>query len=115
MTNYCIQAGNFLINHLNVKHKLSGNGQNYEYQNVENQKELRKPCKPSQRRKDLLKRSERRKANYQNVEKRIITTSKRVDHYYENHNVEKNVESRKTTFDVLIILNAIGKIRTSKV
>jgi hypothetical protein len=31
----------------------AGNGQNYEYQNVENQKELRKPCKPSQRRKDL--------------------------------------------------------------
>ena len=40
---------------------------------------------------------------------------KRVDHYYENHNVEKNVESQKTTFDVVIILNAIGKIRTSKV
>ena len=92
-----------------------GKGQNYENQNVENQKELRKPCKPSQRRKDLLKRSERRKANYQNVKKRIITTSKRVGHYYENHNVEKNVESRKTTFDVVIILNAIGKIRTSKV
>ena len=30
-----------------------GNGQNYENQNVENQKELRKPSKPSQRRKDL--------------------------------------------------------------
>ena len=32
----------------------------------------------------------------QNVEKRIITTSKRVDHYYENQNVkknEKNIES----------------------
>ncbi len=38
-----------------------GKGQNYENQNVENQKEHRKPCKPSQRRKDLLKRSERRK------------------------------------------------------
>ncbi len=70
-----------------------GKGQNYENQNVENQKELQKPCKPSQLRKDLLKRSERRKANFQNVEKRIITTSKRVDHYYENHNVKKNVES----------------------
>ena len=46
-----------------------GEGQNYENQNVENQKELRKPCKPSQRRKELLKRSERRKANFQNVEK----------------------------------------------
>ncbi len=46
-----------------------GEGQNYENQNVENQKELRKPCKPSQRRKELLKRSERRKANYHNVEK----------------------------------------------
>ncbi len=29
----------------------------------------------------------------QNIEKQIITTSKRVDHYYENHNVEKNVKS----------------------
>ena len=94
---------------------LMGNGQNYENQNVENQKELRKPCKPSQRRKDLLKRSERQKANYQNVKKRIITTSKRVDHYYEYHNVEKNVESLKMTFDVLIFLDAIGNIRTSKV
>ncbi len=70
-----------------------GKGQNYKNQNVENQKELRKPCKPSQRQKDLLKQSERRKANYQNVEKRIITTLKRVDHYYENHNVKKNIES----------------------
>ena len=57
-----------------------GEGQNYENQNVKNQKELQKPCKPSQRQKELLKRSERRKA-------------KRVDHYYENHNVEKNIES----------------------
>ena len=44
---------------------LLGNSQNYENQNVENQKELRKPCKPSQRRKDD-----------QNVEKRIFRTSK---------------------------------------
>jgi hypothetical protein len=40
---------------------IEGKGQNYENQNVENQKEHRKPCKPSQRQKDLLKRSERRK------------------------------------------------------
>ncbi len=92
-----------------------GNGQNYENQNVENQKDLRNLRRWSEHQKDKLKRSERQKANYQNVEKWIITTSKRVDHYYENHNVEKNVESRKTTFDVVIILNAIGKIRTSKV
>ena len=46
-----------------------GKGHYYENQNVENQKEHRKPCKPSQRRKELLKRSERRKANYHNVEK----------------------------------------------
>jgi hypothetical protein len=46
-----------------------GEGQNYKNQNVENQKELRKPCKPSQRRKELLKRSERRKENFQNVKK----------------------------------------------
>ncbi len=90
----------------------TGKGQNYENQNVENQKELRKLRRRSERQNDLFSWSERRKANYQNVEKRIITTSKRVDHYYENHNVEKNVESRKTTFDVVIILNAIGKIRT---
>ena len=44
---------------------VKGNGQNYENQNVENQKELRKPCKPSQRQK-----------NDQNVEKRIFRTSK---------------------------------------
>jgi hypothetical protein len=44
---------------------ILGNGQNYENQNVENQKELRKACKPSQRRKDD-----------QTVEKRIIRTSK---------------------------------------
>ena len=42
-----------------------GKGQNNENQNVENQKELRKPSKPSQRRKDD-----------QNVEKRIFRTSK---------------------------------------
>ena len=29
--------------------------------------------------------------------------------------VDQNVKSQKTTFDVVIILNAIGKIRTSKV
>ena len=29
--------------------------------------------------------------------------------------VDQNVESQKNTFDVVIILNAIGKIRTSKV
>jgi hypothetical protein len=92
-----------------------GKGQNYKNQNVENQKELRKLRRRSERQKDKLKRSERRKANYQNVKKRIITTSKRVDHYYENHNVKKNVESRKTTFNVVIILNAIDKIRTLKV
>ena len=47
--------------------KIWGNSQNYENQNVENQKELRKPIKPSQRRKELLKRSERRNQNVENV------------------------------------------------
>ena len=32
----------------------------------------------------------------QNVEKRIITTLKRVDHYYENQNVEKNEKNVKS-------------------
>ena len=86
----------------------TGGGRNVDDQNVDRPK-------ISERRNGLFSWSERRKANYHNVEKQIITTSKRVDHYYENHNVEKNVESRKTTFDVVIILNAIGKIRTSKV
>ena len=67
-----------------------GKGQNYENHNVENQKELRKLRRRSEHRKDWLKQSERQKANYHNVEKQIITTSKRVDHYYKNQNVEKN-------------------------
>jgi hypothetical protein len=33
----------------------------------------------------------------------------------ENQNVEKNVESLKMTFDVLIFFDAIGSIRMSKV
>ena len=43
--------------------------------------------------------SERRKANYHNVEKKRTS---------------KVIICLKTTFDVVIILNAIGKIRTSK-
>ena len=31
-----------------------------------------------------------KKGKDQNIKKLIITTSKRVDHYYENHNVEKS-------------------------
>ncbi len=41
-----------------------------------------------------------------------------LDQNVENQNVEKNVESQKsskTTFDVLIFFDAIGNIRTSKV
>jgi hypothetical protein len=56
---------------------ILGKGQNYEYHNVKNQKDLRKLRRRSEHRKDLLKRSERRKskrserrkANYHNVEK----------------------------------------------
>ena len=44
--------------------------------------------------------SERRKANYHNVKKKRTS---------------KVIICLKTTFDVVIILNAIGKIRTSKV
>ena len=94
---------------------FSGNGQNYENQNVENQKELRKPCKPSQRRKDD-----------QNVEKRIFRTSKSklsqrqkelitTTKITTSKRTSKVIICLKTTFDVVIILNAIGKIRTSKV
>ena len=40
---------------------------------------------------------------------------KSKDQNVENQNVEKNVKSLKMTFDVLIFLDAIGSIRTSKV
>ena len=67
-----------------------GGGRNVDDQNVDRPK-------ISERRNGLFSWSERRNQNVemvflvdQNVEKRIITTSKRVDHYYENHNVEKN-------------------------
>ena len=39
----------------------TGKGQNYEFHNVENQKEHQKKFKGSEHRKDLLKGSERRK------------------------------------------------------
>ena len=39
-----------------------GKDQNYEYHNVENQKDLRKLRRRSEHRKDLFKRSERRKS-----------------------------------------------------
>ena len=38
-----------------------------------------------------------KKGKDQNIEKRIITTSKRVDHYYENHNVKKNERTSKVS------------------
>ena len=41
---------------------FQGKGQNYKNHNVENQKELRKLRRRSEHRKDLLKRSERRKS-----------------------------------------------------
>jgi hypothetical protein len=44
---------------------------------------------------------------------RMIRTSK--DQNVENQNIKKNVESLKTTLEVLIIFDAIGNIRTSKV
>jgi hypothetical protein len=37
------------------------------------------------------------------------------DQNVKNQNIEKNVESLKMTFDVLIFLDAIGNIRTLKV
>jgi len=44
---------------------------------------------------------------------RMIRTSKNQN--VKNQNVEKNVESLKMTFDVLIFYDAIGNIKTSKV
>jgi hypothetical protein len=100
--------GDFLLG-LNLN-----NGKWSELRKSESRKPKRTP-KTMQTITTSKRRSERQKANFQNVEKRIITTSKRVDHYYEYHNVEKNVESLKMTFDVLIFLDAIGNNRTSKV
>ena len=71
--------------------------------NVENQN-----IEGSERQKYLLGWSERRK-----IWTSKIRTSK--DQNVENQNVKKNVESLKMTFDVLIFLDAIGNIRTSKV
>jgi hypothetical protein len=56
-----------------------------------------------------IERSERQKF----VLKMNVRTSK--DQNVENQDVKKNVESVKMTFDVLIFLDAIGNIRTSKV
>ena len=86
-----------------------GKGQNYKNHNVKNQKELRKLRRRSERRNGLFSWSERRKANYHNVEKQIITTSKRVDHYYENHNVEKNEKNVESLIFVIFhILTTYG-------
>jgi hypothetical protein len=51
----------------------------------------------------------------QNIESifRMIRTSK--DQNVKNQNVEKNIESLKMTFDVLIFFDAIDNIRTLKV
>ena len=52
---------------------------------------------------------------------RTSKTKKNSENSVDDQNVEmvflvdQNVESQKTTFDVVIILNAIGKIRMSKV
>jgi hypothetical protein len=51
----------------------------------------------------------------QNIKRifRMIRTSK--DQNIRNQNVEKNIESQKMTFNVLIFFDAISNIRTSKV
>jgi hypothetical protein len=66
----------------------------------------------------LERGSERRKSEHRRVRTlkvfvRMIRTSK--DQNVKNQNVEKNVKSLKMTFDVLIFLDAIGNIRSSKV
>ena len=76
----------FVLAEILVEVKFWGGGRNVDDQNVDRPK-------ISERRNGLFSWSERRKANYHNVEKQIITTSKRVDHYYKNYNVEKNVKS----------------------
>ena len=67
-----------------------GDGQNYKNQNVENQKELQKPCKPSQRRNGLFSWSERRNQNVENVFW--------VDQNYDNQNVENSIKNQKLDF-----------------
>ena len=50
-----------------------GKGQNYENQNVKNQKELRKLRRRSEHEKDLLKRSERRKSKRSERQKCLLS------------------------------------------
>ncbi len=63
-------------------HTKRGKGHYYENHNIENQKEHRKICKPSQRRKWLLSWSQLR---HHNVENGFL-----VDHYIEKN--EKNIK-----------------------
>ena len=62
----------------------SGKGQNYENHNVENQKELRKLCRRSERRNGLFSWSERRNQNVENVFW--------VDQNYDDQNVENSIK-----------------------
>jgi hypothetical protein len=51
----------------------------------------------------------------QNIENQNVKNQNVKNQNVKNQNVEKNVESLKMTFDVLIFLDAIGNIRTSNV
>ena len=59
------------------------------------------------------RKSEHRKVRMSKVFLKMIRMSK--DQNVKNQNVKKNVESVKMTFEVLIFLDAIGNIRTSKI
>ena len=69
---------------------LLGKGQNYENHNVENQKELRKLCRRSERRNGLFSWSERRNQNVENVFW--------VDQNYDDQNVENSIKNQKLDF-----------------
>ena len=53
--------------------KMLGKGQNYEYHNVENQNDLQKLRRQSEHRKDLFKRSERRKSKRSERQKCLLS------------------------------------------
>jgi hypothetical protein len=69
---------------------ILGKGQNYENQNVENQKELRKLRRWSERQNGLFSWSERRNQNVENVFW--------VDQNSDNQNIENSIKNQKLDF-----------------
>ena len=74
----------------NILHFQLGKGQNYENHNVENQKELRKLRRRSERRNGLFSWSERQNQNVENVFW--------VDQNSDDQNIENSIKNKKLDF-----------------